>query len=62
MDLIKDISGLPLPSERMEELIEKYQPILDEIKKLRSLELKDVHPAVYFDPEVAYVTDKETDS
>lgn len=59
MDVLKDLSGLPLSSDRMEELIEKYQPILAEIKKFRTLELKEVHPAVYFDPAAVYVDNGE---
>jgi hypothetical protein len=37
----------------MNELLEKYGPMLAEIEKLRTLELKHVFPAVRFDPETA---------
>ena len=45
---------LPFDDARLKELKEKYAPILDEIKKLREIELKDEHPAIFFDPAVAY--------
>jgi hypothetical protein len=56
MDTLREISGLPFDDERLAELLEQYRPILVEIEKLRSLELKDVHPAVHFDPGTAYRT------
>jgi hypothetical protein len=54
MDTMREISGLPFDDGRFAELVEKYRPILREIEKLRSLELKDVHPVIHFDPTVAY--------
>jgi hypothetical protein len=54
MDKLREISGLRFDERRLAELLEKYRPILREIEKLRGLELKDVHPAVRFDPTHAY--------
>jgi hypothetical protein len=54
MDLLREISGLPFGDDRLAELLTKYRPILREIEKLRTLELKDTYPAVRFDPELAY--------
>ena len=53
MDELRRVTGLPFDNARMNELLEKYGPMLAEIEKLRSLELKDVFPAVRFDPETA---------
>jgi hypothetical protein len=50
MDLWTDIIGLDLPPERREELLAAFQPIAEEIARLRALDLTDVHPAVVFDP------------
>ncbi len=49
-DLLRRLSGLTLDDERFGELIERYRPILSEIEKLRMLDLKDIHPAVVFNP------------
>lgn len=53
MDDLRRVTGLPFDDARMTELLEKYGPMLAEIEKLRSLDLKDVFPAVRFDPETA---------
>jgi hypothetical protein len=34
--------------------VEAYRPILGEIEKLRTLDLKTTYPAVHFDPSTAY--------
>lgn len=52
--------GLPFDRERIEYLTAKYQPILNEIRKLRQIDLKETYPAVFFDPTVAYRTDTES--
>ncbi len=54
MDLLKEISGLRLDDERMGKVLEAYRPVLKEIEKLRQLDLRDVHPAVLFDPSQPY--------
>lgn len=60
MDVLRQLSGLPFSDDRMAELLEKYQPILSEIEKFRRMDLKDTHPAVYFDPLAAYSSKPET--
>lgn len=54
LDLVKKLSGSPLSEERLSEVLCAYQPILAEIAKLRTLELKDIHPAVLFEPTACY--------
>lgn len=49
--------GLPFDQARIEYLEAKYRPILDEIRKLRQVELKEIYPAVFFDPTIAYRSD-----
>ena len=53
-DEVARLSGSPLDAERLREVIEAYAPILDEIARLRELDLSDVHPAVVFEPTAAY--------
>ena len=48
LDLIKDILGISLPPDRIEENQQSYKDILEEIKKLRTLDLSNEHPAVVF--------------
>jgi hypothetical protein len=51
-DLITDVLGISLRPERVEENLNAYADILEEIAKLRTLDLSDVHPAVIFSPIV----------
>jgi hypothetical protein len=51
--------GLPFDTKRIRYLEDKYRPILDQIRKLREIELKDVYPAVFFDPMRPYKEDME---
>ena len=46
----RDLFGLDLPEERIESNLRAYADILQAIRKLRELDLTDVHPAVVFDP------------
>jgi hypothetical protein len=48
------LSGSPLDAERLREVLAAYAPILDEIARLRELDLRDVHPAVVFEPTAVY--------
>ena len=48
LDLIKDILGISLPLDRIEENQQSYKVILEEIKKLRTLDLSNEYPAVVF--------------
>lgn len=49
-----DLSGLELSPERLLAVHEAYRPILEEIRKLRELELQAIHPAVIFEPTAVY--------
>ena len=42
--------GVELPSERRAAVLAAFQPVAEEIAKLRDLDLTDVHPAVVFSP------------
>ncbi len=56
LDPFKDILGVDFDAGRLGGNIEAFIPILEEIRKLRSLDLADVHPAVVFDPARGYET------
>ncbi len=49
-DRYRDLLGLDVSPERWRELLTDYADILEELRKLRSLDLTDIHPAVVFDP------------
>jgi hypothetical protein len=57
LDPFKDVAGVDFTPERLAELLAAYGGILDEIKKLRQLDLTDIHPAVIFDPTSGYHQD-----
>lgn len=50
LDPYRDILGLEVTPERLEVDLVAFADILAELRKLRSLDLSDVHPAVIFDP------------
>ena len=52
-DLVRDVLGISLEPERVEENLAAYADILQEIVKLRTLDLSDIHPAVIFSPIAA---------
>jgi hypothetical protein len=54
LDPYRDILGLNLPPERLSEVLQAYRSVLEEIEKLRQLDLTDIHPAVIFEPTAAY--------
>jgi hypothetical protein len=54
IDPYKELLGLDLPPERLQEVLAAYGDILAEIAKLRTLDLTDVHPAVIFEPTAPY--------
>lgn len=54
LDPYKDILGIDLPEERVAENLNAFRSILDEIRKLRRLDLTEVHPAVIFEPTACY--------
>lgn len=53
-DPYKEILGLALTPERLDEVLAAYRDILEDIRKLRELDLTDVHPAVVFEPTAPY--------
>jgi hypothetical protein len=53
-DPYKDVLGLDLPPERLQEVLAACREILAEIDKLRSLDLTDTHPAILFEPTAPY--------
>lgn len=53
-DPYKDVLGLDLPPERLQEMLAAYRDILAEIDKLRTLDLTDTHPAILFEPTAPY--------
>ena len=53
-DLVRDVLGIELSPERLEENLAAFARILEEIQKLRALDLTDVHPSIVFDPTAPY--------
>jgi len=49
-----DLLGIGPERERLGENLTAYRSILNEIRKLRTLDLADIHPAVVFDPSLPY--------
>ena len=54
LDVVRDVLGIDLPDERHAENLAAFARILEEIAKLRALDLTDVHPCVVFDPTAPY--------
>ncbi len=52
--LLRRVTGTPLADERLRTLLAEAGPILDEIAKLRAVDLGDLHPAVIFEPSAPY--------
>jgi hypothetical protein len=52
LDLLRDVLGLEVDTERQEAVLAAYRDVLREIMKLRALDLTDVHPAVVFAPTI----------
>jgi hypothetical protein len=59
MDPWKDILGLDLPEDRLLHDLTAFADIAEAIRKLRSLDLTDVHPAVVCDPTLSYRSGSE---
>lgn len=51
--LLKRITGTPLEAERLQTLLADCSPILEEIARLRTVYLGDLHPAVIYEPSAA---------
>jgi hypothetical protein len=49
-----DILGVDLPASRVKENLAAFETIAAEIRKLRSLDLTEVHPPIVFDATVVY--------
>jgi putative NADH-flavin reductase len=54
LDPFKDILGVDFTPQRLAENLASYDAILKEIRKLRELDLTDVHPAIVFEPTSVY--------
>ena len=54
MATVQDLLGTALADERFREVLAAYGDVLAEIRKLRALDLKDIHPAVIFEPTAPY--------
>jgi putative NADH-flavin reductase len=54
LDPFTDILGVDFTPERLEHNLSAFRSVLDEIRKLRALDLTDIHPAVIFEPTAAY--------
>jgi hypothetical protein len=54
IDPYQELLGLDLPAQRRAEVLAAYRDILAEIRRLRELDLTDVHPAVLFEPTSPY--------
>ena len=54
LDLARDVLGITLADERLNEVLAAYADILAAIAKLRALDLSETHPAVIFDPAAGY--------
>ena len=52
--LVRELLGIGPESERFGENLAAYRSILEEIVKLRTLDLSDIHPAIVFDPNLPY--------
>ncbi len=50
MDLWKTVIGVDESPERQAEILAVFEAIGAEIRKLRTLDLTDEHPAIVFDP------------
>jgi hypothetical protein len=60
LDPWTDILGVELDPERLAVTLESFRDVLAEIRKLRALDLTDVHPCVIFEPSAPYrLADKE---
>ena len=59
LDPYLDILGLDLPADRLNEVLDSFRSVLEEIRKLRELDLTDIHPCVIFEPTAAYRKERD---
>jgi hypothetical protein len=52
--LLSRITGTPLEADRLQTLLADCGPILEEIGRLRTVDLGDLHPAVIYEPSAPY--------
>ena len=50
MEMLVEALGIQLEKERRAVVLAAFQPVAQEIAKLRDLDLTDIHPAVVFSP------------
>ena len=50
LEMLVEALGIQLEEERRSAVLAAFKPVAQEIAKLRSLDLTDVHPAVVFAP------------
>jgi putative NADH-flavin reductase len=60
LDVWTDVLDVQVTPERLQQNLASYTEILDEIKKLRALDLTDVHPAIIFEPTAPYRSTKQS--
>jgi hypothetical protein len=53
-DPYRDILGIEVTPERLQENLAAFDDIRREIVKLRQLDLTDIHPALVFEPTAPY--------
>ena len=54
LDPFEDILGIDVDPDRLDENLRAFVGIMTAIRKLRELDLTEVHPAVVFDPTAGY--------
>lgn len=54
LDVLNELLGTSAFAERVAENLAAYRAIASEIRKLRELDLANVHPVVVFDPVAAF--------
>jgi hypothetical protein len=54
LDPYADILGVDFSEARLRENLDAFEAIAAEIRKLRSLDLTDVHPSIVFDATAVY--------
>jgi hypothetical protein len=50
LEKLIDMLGIQLEARRRDTVLAAFQPIAQEIAKLRSLDFTDIHPAIVFSP------------
>ena len=59
LDPYADILGVDYSEARLRENLATFEPIAAEIRKLRTLDLTDVHPPIVFDATSVYRSGRE---